>query len=81
MRYNDLSGKELIDAVNGERLGILGQTDLEIDPRTGSIRNILIQDFSMLGFKKGERETMIKWSDVEVVGQDMIVVKPDKVKD
>lgn len=45
MRYNDLTGKELIDAYKGERLGILGHTDLEINPETGRIESIVIQDF------------------------------------
>ncbi|MGP4072198.1 YlmC/YmxH family sporulation protein [Piscibacillus sp. B03] len=78
MRYRDLTGKELIDAYKGERLGILGHTDLEINPETGRIESIVIQDFSMLGLKKGETNSRIKWKDIEVIGEDMIIVKPKK---
>ncbi|MFD2638324.1 YlmC/YmxH family sporulation protein [Piscibacillus salipiscarius] len=78
MRYNDLTGKELIDAYKGERLGILGHTDLEINPETGRIESIVIQDFSMLGLKKGDTNSKIKWKDIEVIGEDMIIVKPNK---
>lgn len=78
MRYRDLTGKELIDAYKGERLGILGHTDLEINPETGRIESIVIQDFSMLGLKKGETNSRIKWKDIEVIGEDMIIVKPNQ---
>ncbi len=81
MRYKELSGKELIDARRGERLGILGHTDLEINPETGKIEHIIIQDFTMLGFKKNnEVQGKIKWSDIDVIGEDMIIVNPDTFK-
>nr|WP_188206501.1 YlmC/YmxH family sporulation protein [Alkalibacillus aidingensis] len=78
MRYKDLSGKELIDADRGERLGVLGHTDLQINESTGQIEQIVIQDYSMLGFKKGESTATIRWSDIEVIGEDMIVIKRTK---
>ncbi|SEP58734.1 YlmC/YmxH family sporulation protein [Piscibacillus halophilus] len=77
MRYRDLTGKELIDAYKGERLGVLGNTDLDINPQTGRINSIVIQDFSMLGLKKGDTNARINWKDIEVIGEDMIIVKPD----
>ncbi|RPF55945.1 YlmC/YmxH family sporulation protein [Aquisalibacillus elongatus] len=81
MRYRDLTGKELIDAHKGERLGILGHTDLDINPETGRIDSIVIQDFSMLGLKKGDATAKVKWNDIEVIGDDMIIVKPNRHKD
>lgn len=77
MRYKELSGKEIIDAKRGQRLGILGHTDLEINIETGKIEHIVIQDFTMLGFKKNDVHARIKWSDIDVIGEDMIIVKPD----
>ncbi|TFB23163.1 YlmC/YmxH family sporulation protein [Filobacillus milosensis] len=81
MRYKELTGKELIDAHKGERLGILGHTDLEINPENGRIESIVIQDFSMLGIKKSDSHAKIRWKDIEVIGEDMIIVKPDHLKD
>ncbi|MET3682187.1 YlmC/YmxH family sporulation protein [Alkalibacillus flavidus] len=75
MRYHDLTGKELIDADRGQRLGVLGQTDLVINNQTGEIEEIVIQDYAMLGFKKSESAASIKWQDIEVIGNDMIVIK------
>lgn len=42
MRLSELSGKEIVDMKRAERLGILGQTDLEINERTGQIQALLI---------------------------------------
>ena len=35
VRLSELSGKEIVDARRAERLGVLGQTDLEINEQTG----------------------------------------------
>ncbi|TCT26719.1 YlmC/YmxH family sporulation protein [Melghiribacillus thermohalophilus] len=80
MRFRDLSGKELIDISEGERLGVLGQTDLEIDPRTGKIKSIIIPDYKWFGVKKGEQTERINWNDIETIGDDMIIVNPAKNK-
>ena len=44
MRFRELSGKELIDADHGTRLGVLGQTDLNINPVDGMVEEIIIPD-------------------------------------
>ncbi|MBO8155185.1 MAG: YlmC/YmxH family sporulation protein [Bacillaceae bacterium] len=76
MRFRELSGKELIDISQGERLGILGQTDLEIDPKTGKIESIIVPDYKWFGVKKGEQMEKIHWSDIETIGDDMVIVNP-----
>ncbi len=42
MRLSELSGKEIVDLKKAERLGVLGQTDLEIDETTGHIKAFII---------------------------------------
>ncbi len=37
MRLSELSGKEIVDVKRAERLGILGQADLEINEHTGQV--------------------------------------------
>lgn len=41
MRLSELSGKEIIDLDHGERMGMLGGSDLLIDETTGSIESII----------------------------------------
>jgi YlmC/YmxH family sporulation protein len=74
MRLSQLGGKEIIDLKNGERLGILGETDLEIDDRTGHIKTLLIPSPRMFGVKKDREEIRIYWKHIKKIGTDMIII-------
>ena len=39
MRLSELSGKEIVDVNRAERLGVLGQTDLEINERMDKLKH------------------------------------------
>lgn len=75
MRFSEFSGKEIIDLDNGERMGVLGQSDLIIDPESGEIESILLPGTSFLGFGKKRNEVMIPWSAIRKIGPDMIIVE------
>ena len=77
MRFNELSGKEIIDASQGVKLGVLGQTDLEINEQTGQIEAFIIPTYKWFGLKKEDEETFIRWRNIKVIGEDMIVVESD----
>jgi YlmC/YmxH family sporulation protein len=42
LRLSELSGKEIVDINKAVRLGVLGQTDLEINEQNGQIEAMLI---------------------------------------
>lgn len=75
MRYRDLSNKEIVDIQTGTRLGILGQTDIELDQQTGEIVAFVIPNYSWFGMKKEEENLRILWSDIEKIGEDMIMIR------
>ena len=75
MRYGDMSNKEIVNINEGARLGILGQTDLEIDRKTGVIRSLIIPNYKWFGLKKEDGEVKIAWSSIEKIGEDMIMIK------
>jgi len=77
MRYKDISGKEIVDVKEGARLGVLGQTDLEIDVRTGQIKSFIIPNYKWFGLKKEGEETRIHWNDVKKIGEDMIMIETE----
>ncbi|WP_066193729.1 MULTISPECIES: YlmC/YmxH family sporulation protein [Gracilibacillus] len=79
MRFYDLSNKELIDLTSGSRLGVLGQTDLEIDEKTGQIISFTIPQYRMFGLRKTEVYSRIEWKQIRKVGEDMIIVETEKV--
>lgn len=80
MRYQDISGKEIIDIKTGSRLGMLGQTDLEINEQTGQIEAFVIPDYKWFGFKKEDTKITISWDMVKKVGTDIILVEYDEKK-
>ncbi|HEY4601605.1 MAG TPA: YlmC/YmxH family sporulation protein [Cerasibacillus sp.] len=75
MRYKEISGKEIVNIHYGTRLGILGQTDLEIDIKTGKINAFIIPDYKWFGLKKQGEEMKIRWDDIKKIGEDMIMVE------
>jgi len=42
MRLSELGGKEIVNLYNGERLGVINNTDLVIDEKTGEILYLII---------------------------------------
>ena len=77
MRYKDISGKEIISINTGARLGILGQTDLQINERTGKIESFIIPSSKWFGLKKEEAESVITWDMIKKIGEDIILIEYD----
>ncbi|MFD1037935.1 YlmC/YmxH family sporulation protein [Virgibacillus byunsanensis] len=77
MRYKDISGKEIVDVNHGSRLGILGQTDLEINEKTGQIESFILPNYKWFGLKKEGDETTIHWNSIQKIGKDMIMIELD----
>lgn len=78
MRFKDISGKEIVNINEGTRLGVLGQTDLEINEQTGKIEAFIIPSYKWFGLKKEGEMTKIHWDSVKKIGEDMIMVEMDK---
>lgn len=74
MRFRDMSDKEIINVNEGTRLGILGQTDLEIDESTGQIESFIIPNYKWFGLVKEGEETKIRWKSIKKIGEDMIMI-------
>lgn len=77
MRFREISGKEIIDVKQGIKLGVLGQTDLEIDEQNGQIEAFIIPSYKWFGLKKEDDESLIRWRNIKVIGEDMIVVESE----
>jgi YlmC/YmxH family sporulation protein len=74
MRLSELSGKEIVDMNKAERLGILGQTDLEINVNDGQIEAMLIPSLKWFGMKKHGSDIRVEWEQIKKIGQDMIII-------
>ncbi|WP_078413188.1 YlmC/YmxH family sporulation protein [Priestia abyssalis] len=74
MRLSELSGKEIVDVKKAERLGVLGQTDLEINEQTGQITTLIIPTVKWFGFKRQGGDIRVPWSRIKKIGSDMIII-------
>ncbi|WP_110929462.1 YlmC/YmxH family sporulation protein [Bacillus massiliglaciei] len=73
MRLSKLSGKEIVDVNRAERLGVLGQTDLEID-HTGQIKALIIPSVKWFGIIRGGNEIRVPWERIKKIGADMMII-------
>jgi YlmC/YmxH family sporulation protein len=73
MRLSELSGKEIVDYKKAERLGILGQTDLEFNDKSGSINALIIPTGKWL--RKQGGEIRVPWHQIRTIGSDMIILE------
>lgn len=79
MKFSDLGIKEVVNLNNGERLGILSDSDLLIDEESGKILSLIVPDrrliFKLFASDKNPME--IPWESIKKIGHDMIIVEMD----
>jgi len=80
MRLSELSGKEIVDVKKAERLGVLGQTDLEIHEETGQIQALLIPSLKWFGLRKQGDVSRVPWQHIKKIGTDMIIIDVPEVE-
>ena len=73
MRLSELGGKEIVDINRAERLGVLGQTDLEFNDN-GQITALIIPSVKWFGLMKRGNELRVPWSQIKKVGADMLII-------
>ncbi|GIN57779.1 YlmC/YmxH family sporulation protein [Lederbergia ruris] len=74
MRLSELGGKEIVDYRKAKRLGVLGQTDLEINAKTGEINCLIIPTGKWIGKKTGN-EIKVPWHYIRTIGTDMVILE------
>lgn len=72
-RIADMRNKDVINITTGARLGYV--CDVEVDTCTACLVAIIIYGRSKLfGFLGHEDDCVISWKDIEVIGEDTILV-------
>ncbi len=80
MNLSEIAGKEIVNLVTGERLGVVGECDLIIDETTGKILALLIpKEKGLFGRKKEGSVLEVPWRSVRKIGNDMIIIEYDGV--
>ena len=76
MRYSELKKKEVVNVLDGQRMGCA--TDFEFDPATGCISAIIVPGpFSLINFIKGTGGYVIPWGKICKIGDDVVLVELD----
>ncbi|MGN7470177.1 YlmC/YmxH family sporulation protein [Brevibacillus sp. SAFN-007a] len=80
MRLSELGGKEIIGLDNGEKMGVISDTDLVIHPENGVIQSIILPGGSFFGFGKKREDLVIPWSSIVKIGPDMVIISLAQVE-
>ena len=76
MRIYDLRQKEVINIIDGKRLGFID--DVEIDEENGVLKSAIIpNEGKILGLFGKETDYVIPWGCITRLGEDIILVKYD----
>jgi len=75
MKTSDLRKLDVINVEEGRYLGSV--CDLDVDPDTGRLIALIVDEAKPFGFFWGTRHTdlEIPWRDVVLVGADVVLVK------
>ncbi len=80
MNLSEIAGKEIVNLVTGERLGIIGECDLILDEVTGEILVLTIpRERGFFGIKKDKSVFEVPWKNVKKIGNDMIIIEYDGI--
>lgn len=75
---NDLKSKEVINISDGARYGFVA--DVELDMETGKLLSIIIPGgYKFFGMLGRENDIVIPWSNIEKIGDDIILVSSQPV--
>lgn len=78
IRLSELEGKEVINLVDGARLGVIGEADMLIDIHTGEIHSIVLPQRSTFFNLWSDRQNMIiPWQTIKRIGNEVIIVELD----
>ncbi len=76
MRFSELGGKEIVNLYDGERLGVIGGSDLVIDEDSGSIVFLLIPRKKNPLLLLSERSVNeVPWEAIKKIGSDLVIVE------
>jgi len=73
MRISDLQSKSVINVIDGKEIGNI--IDISID-ENGFTKELIVEKYKfIISSFSSKKEIIIKWSDVEKIGEDVIFVR------
>ena len=71
MRLSDLQDKDIINLIDGKKIGKI--IDAVID-ENGKISSLIIQKNKMFSFLPSNTELEVKWDQIKTIGSDVILI-------
>ncbi|MCY9588590.1 YlmC/YmxH family sporulation protein [Paenibacillus chitinolyticus] len=79
MKISDFQTKDVINIVDGKKLGQI--SDLELELRQGRIDSIVVPNSSkFFGLFGGGTDLIIPWKNIVKIGADVVLVKLEEAK-
>lgn len=76
-RIDEMRQKQVVDIASGAVIGFL--SDIEFDTSSGALTGIIIYGKpKALGLFGKEDDIVVPWRNIEVIGEETILVKYDK---
>lgn len=73
MRLSDLQGKDIVDLIDGKKIGSIIDVNINSD---GKMEGIIVEKTKFLvSMFTNKDEVEIKWNQIEKIGEDVILVK------
>ena len=70
MNLSEIAGKEIVNLVTGERLGVVGECDLILDEAL-----LIPRERGFFGIKKDKSVLEVPWRSIRKIGNDMIIIE------
>lgn len=76
MRLSDLQNKDIINVVDGKKIGKIIDVNIDSD---GTMKSLITEKYRFfLSMFSNKSETEIKWNQIEKIGTDVILVNLGK---
>jgi YlmC/YmxH family sporulation protein len=72
MRLSELAGKEVINVVTGNRLGVIQKSDFLVNTKTGQVEALILMKQSWIG--RETEITTIPWRDIKKISDELIII-------
>ena len=75
IRLSDLTGKNIVNIYDGDILGLVGDSDLVVDPENGRIEQLYLGGRNgFTGMWSEKNSLQIPWQAVHKIGQEVVIV-------
>ncbi|HYH02068.1 MAG TPA: YlmC/YmxH family sporulation protein [Bacillota bacterium] len=72
MRCSELEGKEVIELSSGARLGIIKESELLLNLKSGMVEGLILRQTGFGGI--GKQEQNIPWKNIRKISEELIIV-------